>query len=186
MGQFLLEIRNGLDAFLASIGIGPELGTAIMAVLALLTLRYRWNFKDIKYAVEDSAYLPFKEEAEKPPGLILTEKAYRDRLQRMLHWINGKLGDGSWSPQTFDFSLRMALIYPLISLFAIWVATGENTSGIDALLPPASAAQRLLAPVAIAVSIFSLLQYMHASSWIGRISWLIITGAGAGAGALFF
>ena len=103
-----------------------------------------------------------------------------------MDWYNGKLGDDSWSPQTFDFSLRMALIYPLISLFAIWVATGENTSGIDALLPPASAAQRLLALFAIAVSIFSYLQYMRASSWIGRISWLIITVAFGVAGAVAF
>ena len=60
--------------------------------------------------------------------------AYRAKLRSWLDWLDGALGTYPWSTGAYDWALRLALIYPIASLFVFWVITGRNTSGIPGLL----------------------------------------------------
>ena len=62
-------------------------------------------------------------------------KAYFGHLRRALAWVDKGLGPSAWSADSYEFTLTMAFIYPFASLFIVWGVTGQNTSGISALLP---------------------------------------------------
>ena len=62
-------------------------------------------------------------------------KAYFGHLRRALAWVDKGLGPSAWSADSYEFTLTMAFIYPFASLFIVWLVTGQNTSGISALLP---------------------------------------------------
>ncbi len=62
-------------------------------------------------------------------------KAYFGHLRRALAWVDKGLGPSAWSADSYDFTLKMAFIYPFASLFIVWLVTGQNTSGISDLLP---------------------------------------------------
>ena len=61
--------------------------------------------------------------------------AYFGLLRRALTWVDCQLGPSARSADSYEFTLNMALIYPVASLFIVWVVTAQNTSGISALLP---------------------------------------------------
>jgi hypothetical protein len=66
--------------------------------------------------------------AEKHLGKIEPFDADKSPLRARLFKGN------SWPAKSYAFSLKLAVIYPLVSLFTAWVLVGQNTSGIPDLL----------------------------------------------------
>jgi hypothetical protein len=92
---------------------------------------------------------------------------YRDVLARRLEWLNNRLGQHPWSAGSFDWTLRLALFYPIASLIFVWLVTGEDTSGISGLFAEHSLfRQRAIIALGLAIWLaFHFLASM-ASGWL--------------------
>ena len=92
--------------------------------------------------------------------------AYFSRLRRSLAWVDSKLGSSAWSADSYEFTLNMAFIYPFASLLIIWVATGQNTSGISGLVPgDAPLWKRALFLFGVSASAFFCYRALTSSGW---------------------
>jgi hypothetical protein len=90
-----------------------------------------------------------------------------------------------WTVPAFDRCLLLALLYPIVTIFIMWAASGDVGPAEEALglRPSLSGWQRGISVAAIGFSVFASRQFVHASGgWI-RLVWLSFTVAFAGAGA---
>lgn len=94
-------------------------------------------------------------------------EAYFAYLRQSLAWVDGKLGASPWGADSYEFTLRMAVIYPFASLLIIWMVTGQNTSGISDLLPENLAVRQRVDAVT-AMSLAAVLYYASMKAGGGR------------------
>jgi hypothetical protein len=100
-----------------------------------------------------------------------------------------------WTCWSFDRCALLALVYPLLSLFVVWVWTGESGPIAEWLKMKHGAPwwSRLVAAISVALLIFAFRRAFRASGWRG-LGWFafaifvtgagVVTGAGAGAVAV--
>ena len=130
-------------------------------------------------------------------------------LRRGLAWVDKGLGPSAWSAESYEFTLTMAFIYPFASLLIVWIVTGQNTSGISALLPEDLAFWRCALAATRLRQRFLCYRFVTSSGWrssvlrslavagsLVRFRWFAVAGAvvvavavagvGAGAGVVAF
>lgn len=118
--------------------------------------------------------------------------AYFGRLRRALTWVDCQLGQSAWSADSYEFTLSMAFIYPFASLLIVWVATGQNTSGIfDALREQAPLWQRAFSVTSICACAYFQYRFNIGSGWrsVGNLligAAFIILSASAGTAEIVF
>lgn len=96
---------------------------------------YRLNIKNlIAYRSDPDGLAQAQKHVHRHPTKLYAD-IYRRNLQMVLDWLDAHLGDQPWSGCAFDWCLRIAIAYPVISLVLVWGLTGDNTSGIFAMLP---------------------------------------------------
>ena len=93
------------------------------------------------------------------------------------------LGSNPWTGRTYDFCLKLALLYPLLALLGFWGFTNNGVLGGVTLLEPALWWQRTLLFVALTV-IAGL--FWWGNRLDGWKSWLVLAFAFAGAFAVAF
>ena len=125
---------------------------------------------------------------------------YRRLLNRRLDWLDSHLldrgggeprglftwpfGYNPWSAKSFEICFRLAVAYPVLSLFLIWLVWGENTSGVALLLPEDPPAwRRGLALLGFGLSGFAFFRSLRSDGWRSVI-WLLLAGATAAAAAV--
>jgi hypothetical protein len=123
------DILKAIEDLGKYLGLDPA-ATLILLVLPLGLLY--WRFRYNKDALLGSRSLARVRESLEVRDW---RSAYFGRLQRVLGWVDGKLGQSAWSADSYEFTLTMAFVYPFASLLIVWVVTGQNTSGIAELLP---------------------------------------------------
>jgi len=175
--QVLQPVFDMLNALLGPAGV-------VIAALALAAIYFVHsnNLQQLKDDADEPDGKGNKREAGRANPAVVDKATYQSTLKQALDWVDGRLGSRAWSTRSFEFCLRLALFYPIASLFLIWILTGANTSGMTALLPAASNNERLLAFLTVAVLFGSYWQLLRASTWKSRLIWFV---AVAFAGALF-
>lgn len=108
--------------------------------------------------------------------------AYKAKLRAGLDWLDGTLGAHPWSTGAYDWCLRLALIYPIASLYMFWVITGRNTSGIPRLLP--EDVSDLGRVIVLLVLPASTALYVKGMRTVGLRGVAIFAGTSAAAGAV--
>jgi hypothetical protein len=122
------EILNAIEALGKYLGLDPA-AVGILLVLPLGLLY--WRFRYYQNVLGGSRGLTRVRESLEGGDW---RSAYFGRLRRALSWVDCKLGPSPWSADGYSFALTLAFIYPVAAMFIIWLATGQNTSGIAALL----------------------------------------------------
>ena len=117
----LLHNPSELQAFIFYCVLAPSL-----IVAALRFWHYRQVLRDSEGVAEVRVLL--EKHGEWREGYFL-------RLRRGLAWVDDRLGERTLSGCSYDFSLRMVFVYPIVSLLFVWAITGKNTYGISGLLP---------------------------------------------------
>lgn len=124
------EIYRALEALAKYLGADPiAVGILLVLPLALMYFRFKYH-QDVLKSPRGLAGV-----RERLAGHGNWRSAYFGSLRRVLTWVDCKLGSSAWSADSYEFTLSMAFIYPFASLLIVWVATGQNTSGISELLP---------------------------------------------------
>lgn len=85
-----------------------------------------------------------------------------------------------WTGRSFDRCTLLALVYPLLSLFAVWVWTGEDGELVRflGLMPESDGWHRGPVMAALSFEFFSFWRGLRAEGW-RQIGWLAVGGAGA-------
>ena len=109
---------------------------------------------------------------------------YRAGLVRAMRRVDDRLGPQPFSAGTYELCLRLAFLYPILSVLGVWVGWGANTSGVPGLLPEAGAddqrvAERLSLLVLLPVMVFALVKGLTQTGW-RSLAWLAFAVAGAG------
>ena len=109
--------------------LGADL-TAVGNLLALSGVIYL-----LRYAIY-RRFIYYQDVLKTPGGLAGVRErlaahgnwhsAYFGLLHRRLAWVDCQLGASAWSADSYEFTLRMAFIYPFASLLIVWVATGHS------------------------------------------------------------
>ncbi len=171
------EFYRVLDALAKYLGADPT-AVSILLVLPLALMYFRFKYhQDVLKSPKGLAGV--RERLAAHGGW---RSAYFGQLRRALAWVDCHLGQSAWSAAGYEFTLNMAFIYPFASLFIIWVATGQNTSGISGLLPgDAPLWNRALFLFGISALAFFYSRSVTGSSWR---RWAYLAGAFAVASAL--
>ena len=120
------EFYRALEALGKLLGADPTaVGILLVLPLAAMYFRFRYHQDVLK------SPLGLAGVRERLAAHGNWRSAYFSRLRRALDWVDCHLGSSAWSADSYDFTLSMAFIYPFASLLIIWVATGQNTSGIS-------------------------------------------------------
>lgn len=120
----------------------------------------------------------------------LRAQTYRQTLQAWLDWLSVKLGGAHpFGSGAYNAMFRLAVVYPFVGVLLVWGGTGENTSGVEGLLPRAAAPERFAFIGAFWVATLATVQILRGHSWI--LSLLVsvilaasIAGAIAGSGRI--
>jgi hypothetical protein len=144
------EILNAIEAFAKWLGVDPTAVIVLLLLpLALAYGRYRY-YQDVLKTGGGLAGV--RERLAAHGGW---RAAYFTHLHRALAWVDKGLGPSPWSAESYDFTLILALIYPFASLSLVCLVTGQNTSGISALLPEDLPSwRRALAAIALCAEAF--------------------------------
>lgn len=152
-----------ISAFLkdagAFLGLSPEVVAVALFMLPVAYWRYSYHSKTLegkggRNVVRDR---------------LQRHGSYRDayflHLRLSLEWLDSKLGASAWSAQSYDFTLRMAFVYPFASLFIIWMFTGQNTSGIERLLRDDASPMLRVLTVALTSALAATYYLLPAKPW---------------------
>lgn len=116
---------------------------------------------------------------------------------RACRWLTGRNGtQPCWTGQSFDRCALLAVAYPVVSMWVIWVVWGE-TDDIGSLLylrPDVPLGRRFLGFVLLIAAGYVCVRFAKAAGrakWFGGLAFLVAVlvasvGAGAGAGAFAF
>ncbi len=112
--------------------IADYAGVAAILLILPLALLYgrRWHYPDVL-----KSQLGLARVRKRLAGHGDWRSTYFGKLRSALDRVDRNLGQSAWSADSYEFTLAIAFIYPFVSLFIVWVATGQNTSGISTLLP---------------------------------------------------
>jgi hypothetical protein len=146
---------------------------ASIGVLLGLRRLYWINLNDLAGYRDDPGGLAVAQDhANRDPTAKYVE-LYRRSLQRVLDWLEARLGDTPWSAHSLDWCLRISIFYPIVSLTAIWTLTGIDSSGVGAFLP--SKAPALWRMLSLAIVVAAFLAFLKVSKIEGRRGrfWLI-------------
>lgn len=100
----------------------------------------------------------------------LAPEGYRAGLRRWLAWMSAKFEDDrAFSAGSYEWLLRLAVIYPIAGVYLVWLVTGENTSGIEGLLPVQTGSRRWLTLVFAAFAIPGAIDLMKNGSLRGMV-----------------
>jgi hypothetical protein len=185
--QFFSELSKLLKQFFDAIGLGDAFFLVMLMLVVGLWWLHRWNVKQLEEDKKKGSQ-GLRDEAERVGRPWLEPTSYRGKLGSALTRVDRSLGEHPWGPNTFDFCLRLAVVYPLASVLLVWVVTGLNTSGISGFLPEADLGRRLFGLIGIGFSAFAFWKYLSEKGR-KRFVWLAFafafaTGAGtAGPGA---
>jgi len=94
-----------------------------------------------------------------------------------------------WSAPAYDKCLALALLYPLATMFLVWVATGhagdaERAVGLDGS-PAGAFAWRLGVPASVAILVFAWFKFQRKPDWKKALV-LFTGGVGSGFSMMFF
>ncbi len=66
---------------------------------------------------------------DKTSNFIGDQKRFSTQPAQPNGWIHRWFGLNPWSPQSYEFSLKLALIYPILFLLAVWFFTDQGQFG---------------------------------------------------------
>ena len=112
---------------------------------------------------------------------LITDKAsflgragdiYFNSIDGMLRWLAARAGDresypnsstfAPWSAGLYDFTLKLALIYPLLFLWLSWLWTGSVSTGVFTFLSGGmSGALRLLVTIEMLVIVYAFFRFFQ-------------------------
>ncbi|MEL6872948.1 MAG: caspase family protein, partial [Pseudomonadota bacterium] len=161
---------------------------ALVGLAGLLMFLWRWRThgRDLmELAAADGTAQQLADEQKNARRELLRPATYRQRLQAWLNWLSARLGGAHpWGADAYDAMFKLAVAYPIIGVLLVWVITGENTSGIEGLLPEADAISRMAAIGSLAALAVALVGYRSSRGW-SRLIWFgAFAFAGAFAGAV--
>jgi hypothetical protein len=195
VGTALLDLLTGGSALAA-------LGRVALAVCALvLGLTYRRYLgilgADRRKPAERQAYDALRE------GLAqgnLAARLYAERLSEFLDWIDRFFGDAGmadrtlfphafglrttaplWTAPAFDRCLLLALIYPIVTIFAIWAVSGHvgPAEASPQLAPNMLGWRRGLTGMLFVIMMVAVVRYVRTG--LRSLGWMFLAVAGGAA-----
>lgn len=161
--------------------IADYAGVAAILLILPLALLYgrRWHYPDVL-----KSQLGLARVRKRLAGHGDWRSTYFGKLRSALDRVDRNLGQSAWSADSYEFTLTMAFIYPFASLFLVWIAIGENTSGIEKLLHnEAPVMERVLSTIFICICLYLIHKSVVSSGW-RKSTYLLAIPVFAGAGAL--
>ncbi len=175
------KVAEYIEWFFNAIGLGDAGVLVALALFVGIPVLHRQNVKQLEKDKEKGAK-GLVEEHARVGQRWLHPSSYRDMLRRALRQVDDLLGQNPWGPNTFDFCLRIAVVYPIAIIFLVWVATGINTSGISGFFPVVGLGQRVIFLICIGVSVFAFVKSLFSNGFKSFV-WNIFMCAFAYAGA---
>jgi hypothetical protein len=204
VGSAVLEWLTGGSALAA---LGKVLLAICALVLGLIYRRYLGILgTDRRKPAERRAYDALRNSLSEGN---LAARLYAERLTRFLHWVDRFFGDADisdrtlyahafglrtlaplWTAPAFERCLLLAFLYPILTIFLIWVISGD--------IGPAGFALRLPSDLPTWERTLGLVGFVFMASMLAREGWfsgmclifapvvVVILGAGPGLFAIAF
>lgn len=107
------------------------------------------------------------------------------RISLLSDWFRGNANP--WTDRSYDWCLRLALLYPFLGLSATWLVSGVGRLGTLPILETAHLGWRLLIVASLLAFGFVFKRFLHTSGWRSWAYFAIavafsLAGAGAGVG----
>lgn len=107
-------------------------------------------------------------------------------MRHTLTWVDSKLGSRLLSGESYDFALRLAFIFPFISLVISWAVSGQNTGISGMLLKDTEVGHRNLAITALGLSAASFYVFLRNLDALQRDDrWMILAFIGFCSAGIF-
>ncbi len=132
--------QDPITAFFVDFGLPEWLLTSVIS--ALLSAMILWVFRQLTHGrhariKEDLSLADSRQEIvaelRRETTAAKSQQGYEKRLTWVLDWADRRIG-AAWSGEAYGVSAALALFYPLALVLLIWIATGENHSGMDGFL----------------------------------------------------